>query len=150
MPADKAAVLAGTNPDYSIADLYNSIADGKPVSCVYCYIYILHYFQSLYLSINGEYLQIDFIYLSILFQPSWTLHLQIMTLEQAKEEKTNPFDLTKIWPHERFPLIPVGKMVLNRNPTNYFADVEQSAYSPAHMPVGVEASPDKMLQVSFS
>lgn len=78
--------------------------------------------------------------------PSWTLHLQVMTLDQAKTHKDNPFDITKVWPHSDFPLIPVGKMVLDRNPSNYFADIEQSAFSPAHMVPGVEASPDKMLQ----
>ena len=54
----------------------------------------------------------------------------------------------KVWSHKDFPLIPVGKMVLNENPKNYFCDVEQSAFSPANMPPGIEASPDKMLQVS--
>jgi len=78
--------------------------------------------------------------------PSWSVHLQVMTKEEAEQEETNPFDLTKIWPHSKYPLIPVGKMVLDRNPRNYFNDVEQSAYSPAHMIPGVEASPDKMLQ----
>ncbi len=53
----------------------------------------------------------------------------------------------KVWPHGEFPLIPVGQLVLNRNPKNYFQDVEQAAFSPAHMVPGVEASPDKMLQV---
>ena len=53
----------------------------------------------------------------------------------------------QVWPHGKYPLIPVGKMVLNRNPKNYFNEVEQIAFSPAHMIPGVEASPDKMLQV---
>ncbi len=52
----------------------------------------------------------------------------------------------QVWPHSQFPLIPVGKIVLNRNPRNYFAEVEQSAFSPAHVVPGIEASPDKMLQ----
>jgi len=78
--------------------------------------------------------------------PSWSLHLQIMTLEEAERFRWNPFDLTKIWPQGEYPLIPVGRMVLNRNPKNYFAEVEQIAFSPAHMIPGVEASPDKMLQ----
>merc|ERR1712173_557728 len=69
-----------------------------------------------------------------------------MTFEQAEKGEFNPFDLTKIWPHEDFPLIPVGEIVLNRNPRNYFAQVEQSAFSPANMVPGIEASPDKMLQ----
>ena len=54
---------------------------------------------------------------------------------------------TQIWPHKEFPLIPVGKMVLDRNPKNYFAEVEQMAYEPSNMPPGIETSPDKMLQV---
>ncbi len=53
----------------------------------------------------------------------------------------------QVWPHSEFPLIPVGRMVLNRNPANYFAEVEQIAFSPAHMVPGIEPSPDKMLQV---
>ncbi|XP_055919072.1 catalase-like [Eupeodes corollae] len=78
--------------------------------------------------------------------PSWTMYIQVMTFEQAKTYKYNPFDVTKIWPHEDFPLIPVGKLVLNRNPKNYFAEVEQIAFAPSHMPPGIEPSPDKMLQ----
>jgi catalase len=78
--------------------------------------------------------------------PSWTMYIQVMTYKQAAKRKHNPFDVTKVWPHKEFPLIPVGKMVLNENPKNYFSDVEQSAFSPANMPPGIEASPDKMLQ----
>uniref|UniRef100_UPI0023F63205 catalase n=1 Tax=Isoptericola croceus TaxID=3031406 RepID=UPI0023F63205 len=78
--------------------------------------------------------------------PSWTWYLQVMTPKEAETSKINPFDLTKVWPHSEFPLIPVGKMVLDRNPKNYFAEVEQIAFSPAHMIPGVEPSPDKMLQ----
>jgi catalase len=78
--------------------------------------------------------------------PSWTMHIQVMTFEQAEKWKFNPFDLTKIWPHSEFPLIKVGKMVLDRNPSNYFAEVEQIAFDPAHMPPGILPSPDKMLQ----
>lgn len=78
--------------------------------------------------------------------PSWTLYIQVMSIEEAEKCKFNPFDVTKIWPHSEYPLIPVGRMVLNRNPTNYFAEVEQIAFAPAHMIPGVEASPDKMLQ----
>uniref|UniRef100_K1QTD6 Catalase n=1 Tax=Magallana gigas TaxID=29159 RepID=K1QTD6_MAGGI len=79
--------------------------------------------------------------------PSWTLKIQIMTPEQAEKYKWNPFDVTKVWSQKDYPLIEVGKMVLNRNPNNYFAEVEQIAFSPAHFIPGVEASPDKMLQV---
>uniref|UniRef100_A0A2P2HVH3 Catalase n=1 Tax=Hirondellea gigas TaxID=1518452 RepID=A0A2P2HVH3_9CRUS len=78
--------------------------------------------------------------------PSWSVYIQVMTYEQAETHKDNPFDLTKVWPHKDFPLIPVGKMTLNRNPSNYFQDIEQLAFAPSHMVPGVEASPDKMLQ----
>jgi len=78
--------------------------------------------------------------------PTWTLYIQVMTFDEAENWHTNPFDLTKVWPHGEFPLIPVGRMVLNRNPKNYFAEVEQLAFSPIHMVPGIEASPDKMLQ----
>jgi len=78
--------------------------------------------------------------------PSWSLYIQVMTFEDAEKFRWNPFDLTKIWPHGQFPLIPVGKLVLDRNPQNYFAEVEQIAFSPANMVPGVEPSPDKMLQ----
>ncbi|RWS19788.1 catalase-like protein, partial [Leptotrombidium deliense] len=78
--------------------------------------------------------------------PSWTLYIQVMTFAQAEKWHFNPFDLTKVWPHSEFPLIEVGKIVLNRNPNNYFAEVEQLAFSPANFVPGIEASPDKMLQ----
>lgn len=104
----RAEELSGSDPDYSIRDLYNSIASGK--------------------------------------NPSWTLKIQVMTFEEAEKVKFNPFDLTKVWPQKEFPLIPVGKMVLDRNPNNYFAEVEQIAFDPSHMVPGIEPSPDKMLQ----
>jgi catalase len=78
--------------------------------------------------------------------PEWDFFIQVMTFEEAEKFRWNPFDLTKIWPHKEFPLIPVGKIVLNRNPVNYFAEVEQVAFSPAHIVPGIEFSPDKMLQ----
>jgi catalase len=78
--------------------------------------------------------------------PSWTLQLQIMTYEQASKAPFNPFDLTKVWPHADYPLMNVGKLVLNRNPVNYFSEVEQLAFAPSHMIPGIEPSPDKMLQ----
>lgn len=78
--------------------------------------------------------------------PSWSLSIQVMTFEEAERFRYNPFDLTKVWPQGEYPLIPVGRMVLNRNPKNYFAEVEQIAFSPVHMIPGIEASPDKMLQ----
>ncbi|KAJ8315535.1 hypothetical protein KUTeg_007685 [Tegillarca granosa] len=82
--------------------------------------------------------------------PSWSLSIQVMTFEEAERFRYNPFDLTKVWPQGEYPLIPVGRMVLNRNPKNYFAEVEQIAFSPVHMIPGIEASPDKMLQVAGS
>lgn len=78
--------------------------------------------------------------------PSWTLKMQIMPVAQAAGYRFNPFDLTKVWPHADYPLIPVGKLVLNRNPENFFADVEQAAFNPANMVPGIGPSPDKMLQ----
>ncbi|XP_017775132.1 PREDICTED: catalase [Nicrophorus vespilloides] len=103
----RADALSGSDPDYSLRDLYNAIA-------------------------NGQY-------------PSWTFSIQVMSMEQAASCKFNPFDLTKIWPHSEYPLIPVGRITLNRNPENYFSEVEQIAFSPAHMVPGIEPSPDKML-----
>jgi len=108
LPVSRADELAGADPDYSIRDLYNSIA-------------------------KGEF-------------PSWTLKIQIMTEEQAEKVKFNPFDVTKIWPQKEFPLQPLGKMTLDRNPNNYFAEVEQIAFAPSHLVPGIEASQDKMLQ----
>jgi len=105
---NKAGELSGSDPDYSIRDLYNAIEDKR--------------------------------------YPSWTFHVQIMTFDQAKNFKFNPFDLTKVWPQKEFPLIEVGKFVLDKNPTNYFAEVEQAGFSPANFVPGIEASPDKMLQ----
>ena len=78
--------------------------------------------------------------------PRWTMYVQIMTEEQAKNHYENPFDITKIWKHKEFPLIEVGVLELNRNPENYFAEVEQSAFTPAHVVPGIGFSPDKFLQ----
>lgn len=78
--------------------------------------------------------------------PSWRLEVQIMTPEEALEYRYDPFDITKVWPHADFPPIAVGRMVLNRNPENYFAEVEQSAFSPGNFVPGIGPSPDKMLQ----
>ncbi|QHV95828.1 catalase [Spirosoma endbachense] len=78
--------------------------------------------------------------------PRWNVKIQVMTEEQAKTFRWNPFDLTKVWPHGDFPLIDVGVLELNENPENYFADVEQSAFAPAHVVDGISYSPDKMLQ----
>lgn len=78
--------------------------------------------------------------------PSWTVKLQVMTLDQAKTYRINPFDLTKVWPHGDFPLIEIGQLELNKNVTNYFAETEQAAFSPSNLVPGVGVSPDKMLQ----
>jgi catalase len=78
--------------------------------------------------------------------PKWAMKIQVMTDEQAKEFKFNPFDLTKVWPHGDFPLIDAGTLELNQVPKNYFAQVEQSAFAPAHVVDGISYSPDKMLQ----
>lgn len=78
--------------------------------------------------------------------PRWDMKIQVMTEEEAEKCPFNPFDLTKVWPHGDYPLIDVGVLELNRNPENYFADVEQAAFNPAHVVPGVGFSPDKMLQ----
>ncbi len=78
--------------------------------------------------------------------PKWKLCVQIMPEADAKTYRYNPFDLTKVWPKGDYPLIEVGIMELNRNPENYFADVEQAAFNPAHVVPGIGYSPDKMLQ----
>lgn len=78
--------------------------------------------------------------------PSWTLYVQIMPVEDADTYKWDPFDVTKVWSQKDYPLIEVGKMTLNKNPENYFAEVEQATFSPGNFVPGIEASPDKMLQ----
>jgi catalase len=78
--------------------------------------------------------------------PSWTLHVQLMPEADAARYRFNPFDVTKVWPHADYPLVPVGKLVLDRNPENYFAEVEQAAFDPGHFVPGVGPSPDRMLQ----
>lgn len=79
--------------------------------------------------------------------PTWTCYVQTMTPEQAEKEKRfSIFDLTKVWPHKDYPLRKFGKLTLNRNPDNYFAEVEQAAFNPAHLPPGMEASADPVLQ----
>jgi catalase len=78
--------------------------------------------------------------------PRWTLFIQVMTNEQAKAFPFNPFDLTKVWPKGDYPLTEVGYFELNRNPENFFAEIEQAAFSPANIVPGISFSPDKMLQ----
>ncbi|MFI1093673.1 catalase [Streptomyces sp. NPDC020917] len=78
--------------------------------------------------------------------PSWTVRVQIIPAAEAAGIRFNPFDLTKVWPHADHPLIEIGRLELDRNPENVFAEVEQSAFSPAHFVPGIGPSPDKMLQ----
>ena len=78
--------------------------------------------------------------------PRWTMYVQIMPEADAAKVPYHPFDLTKIWPKGDYPLIEVGYFELNKNPENYFADVEQAAFNPAHIVPGVGFSPDRMLQ----
>ena len=78
--------------------------------------------------------------------PRWALRIQIMSEEQARSYHINPFDVTKVWPHGDFPLIDVGMLELNENPSNYFAQVEQAAFTPANLVPGIGHSPDRMLQ----
>ncbi len=77
--------------------------------------------------------------------PSWTLEMQIMPVDEVDDYRFNPFDLTKVWPHSDYPPVKIGRMTLNRNPSDYFAEVEQAAFEPSNMVPGIEASPDKML-----
>ncbi|CAN5853666.1 catalase [soil metagenome] len=77
--------------------------------------------------------------------PSWTLNMQIMPFEDAKDYRFNPFDLTKVWPHGDYPLIEVGRLTLDRNPTDYHTEIEQAAFQPNNLVPGVGPSPDRML-----
>ncbi|MCI7411103.1 catalase [Helicobacter bilis] len=78
--------------------------------------------------------------------PKWRFCVQVMPEKEAQNYKVNPFDLTKVWSHKDYPLIEVGILELNKNPENYFAEVEQAAFNPANIVPGVGYSPDKMLQ----
>jgi catalase len=78
--------------------------------------------------------------------PSWTVWVQIMPFAEAAGYRFNPFDLTKVWPHADYPPIATGRITLDTNPENYFAEIEQAAFEPANMVPGIAASPDKMLQ----
>lgn len=78
--------------------------------------------------------------------PRWKVSIQVMTEDQAAGFRWNPFDLTKVWPHAEFPLLEVGVLELNRNPANYFAEVEQAAFKPSAFVPGIGPSPDRMLQ----
>ncbi|KAH9960660.1 catalase [Russula dissimulans] len=78
--------------------------------------------------------------------PSWTVYVQTMTPQQAESFRYNVLDLTKVWSHKEYPLRPIGKLVLNENPQNYFAEIEQAAFSPSHIVHGIEPSTDPVLQ----
>lgn len=77
--------------------------------------------------------------------PSWTLKVQIMPFEEAENYRFNPFDLTKVWPHKDYPLQEVGKLILDRNPTDFHTEIEQAAFEPSNLVPGIGPSPDKML-----
>ncbi len=77
--------------------------------------------------------------------PSWTLYMQIMPFKEAETYRLNPFDLTKVWPHGDYPLIKVGRLTLNRNPTDFHTEIEQAAFEPNNLVPGIGISPDKML-----
>lgn len=79
-------------------------------------------------------------------EAAWQVYVQVMKPEEATSYRFDPFDITKVWPHKDYPLIPIGRLVLNRNPENYFAEVEQAAFAPSNFVPGVGPSPDKMLQ----
>jgi catalase len=78
--------------------------------------------------------------------PKWKMQIQVMPEAEAQTYHINPFDLTKVWPHADYPVIEVGELELNRNPENYFAEVEQAAFDPKNVAPGMGFSPDKMLQ----
>ena len=77
--------------------------------------------------------------------PGWTLRMQIMPFDEAADYRFNPFDVTKVWPHGDYPLVTIGRLVLDRNPENHFAEVEQAAFEPAETVPGIGFSPDKLL-----
>jgi catalase len=78
--------------------------------------------------------------------PSWRVQVQLMPVAEAPQYRFNPFDLTKVWSHKDYPKIDIGTFTLNRNPDNYFAEIEQAAFNPANFVPGIGPSPDKMLQ----
>jgi len=82
--------------------------------------------------------------------PAWNVHVQIMKPEEAETFRFHPFDITKVWPHGDYPLIPLGRMVLNRNPENYFTDIEQVAFSPANLVPGVAPSQTRCCRAGYS
>ncbi|MGH1465361.1 MAG: catalase [Cognatishimia sp.] len=78
--------------------------------------------------------------------PKWTMQIQVMAEADAENAAFNPFDLTKVWPHADYPCLTIGEFELNRNPENYFAEIEQAAFSPSNVVPGIGFSPDKVLQ----
>ena len=96
---------------------------------------------------NPDFAQEDLVYaIAEGNYPKWTLSIQVMTEEQAQEFRWNPFDVTKVWFHDEFPLIEIGEVELNEIPNNFFAHVEQSTFSPSNLISGISFSPDKILQ----
>src|SRR3977135_461349 len=77
--------------------------------------------------------------------PSWSMKVQIMPFEDARTYRFNPFDMTKVWPHGDYPLMNVGRLTLDRNPSDYHTEIEQAAFEPSNMVPGIGPSPDKML-----
>src|SRR6185295_8582255 len=77
---------------------------------------------------------------------AWKAYVQIMPIQDAATYRYDPFDVTKVWRYKDYPLIPIGRLVLNRNPENFFAEIEQAAFSPSSFVPGIEPSPDKLLQ----
>ena len=77
---------------------------------------------------------------------AWKAYVQIMPVQDAETYRYDPFDITKVWRYKDYPLIPIGRLVLDKNPDNFFADIEQAAFSPANFVPGIEPSPDKLLQ----
>jgi catalase len=77
--------------------------------------------------------------------PSWRLEMQIMPYEDAADYRYNPFDITKVWPHKDYPTIPIGRMVLDRNPENFFAQIVQAGFEVSNMVPGIGPSPDRMV-----
>lgn len=77
--------------------------------------------------------------------PIWDVYVQIMPFDEAETYRWNPFDLTKTWSHKDYPLVKVGYFELNRNPENFFAQIEQAAFAPSNLVRGIGFSPDKML-----
>lgn len=78
--------------------------------------------------------------------PSWRFCFQVMSIEESEKLSFNPFDITKTWSHSQYPLIEIGRIVLDKNPSNFFAEIEQMAFCPANLVPGIEPSPDKLLQ----